>query len=136
MLSDDSIKLGVNTSTDGYLESDTATPAVYGDSATDGSGDPQQSCEAKVSIGSAHDVWYMEPQAENIVRLFVMDGNGVKWYIRANFNGIAIDLVCEDYVHDTDNVRKHYKNSYMCLWINNFALICRVHKDCSSQRRN
>ena len=109
VISDDFIKLGVNTSTDDYLSplvSDTATP-VYEDAATDGSGEPQQSCEVKASIGSKHNEWYMEPHAENIVRLFVMDGNGVKWYIRASFNGIAIDLVCEDYVQDIDNVRKN-----------------------------
>ena len=125
VISDDSIKLGVNTSTNDYLsplESDTATP-VHGNAATDGSGMTQQSCEAKASISSKHNEWYLEPRAENIVRLFAMDGNGVKWYIRANFNGIAIDLVCEDTVQDIDNVRKHYKNSYMCvyLWIKQFC---------------
>lgn len=96
---------------EGYL---TPTLAKNTDGTTDGvtstggSGDQEQMCEANATIGSIHIEWYIEPtSAYDIVRLYVLDESGQKWYIRAHFRGTTIDFVCEDYITDLDNVREY-----------------------------
>lgn len=115
LFADSSTKLGLENSVEEQIAN--STPSLQNDTVislsenassnlNDSGNEPK--CFASANIGSTENQWYVEYPKEhtnNRVRLYIMDKNGAKWYLRAHFHGRRIDLVCEDYVNSIGNVR-------------------------------
>ena len=113
LFADSSTKLGLGSSTEDqadYLTPEFQGNATISNAPTSGSGDAddQQKCSASVDIGSTENEWHVEYPKDNTnnkVRLYVLNKNGEKWYLRAHFLGTQVEFVCEDYVNSVNNVR-------------------------------
>lgn len=99
LLTNSSAKLGLQNITEEVL-----TPS-------DASGD---NCTKNPVANSTENQWYVEDLVGTVytgVKLYVLTGNGDKWYLRAPFLGGTVELVCEDYVTNIQSVRKHTLDS-------------------------
>ena len=107
LFTDSSMKLGLGNGTDDSV--DILTTEFLGEAPSGGSGDDQQKCSATVDIGSTDNEWHVENSKESTsskVRLYVLNKNGEKWYLRAHFLGRRVTFACEDYVNSISDVRQ------------------------------
>lgn len=115
LLTDSSVKVGLANITDELVSSSGfLTPELgdAGNSVDSGASELNTGadCIVNADTNSTENQWYIEDLAGNIntgVRLYLLRGDGDKWYLRAPLQGGTVDLVCEDYVANIANVSKH-----------------------------
>ena len=117
LLTDSSVKVGLANVTDELLPSSGFLAPELSDSGTTVDSVTSElntgaDCIVNTETNSTVNQWYIEDLAGNIdteVRLYLLSGDGEKWYLRAPLQGGTVDLVCEDYVTSIANVSKHTK---------------------------
>lgn len=117
LLTDSSVKLGLANFTDELLPSSGFLAPELSDSGTRVDSGASElntgaDCIVNADTNSTENQWYIEDLAGNIntgVRLYLLSGDGEKWYLRAPLQGGTVDLVCEDYVTSIANVSEHTK---------------------------
>ena len=113
MFADSSIKLHPENGTN-YLRPKSQNDTIIssgGSASAAGSADELPQCSAVADVGSMDSQWYVEELRGSInigVRLYTLNENGEKWYLKAHFHGRTVDLVCEDYVNSVDDVSGQY----------------------------
>ena len=70
---------------------------------------PSSICAVNTTAGMVQNQWFRDselPSDINKIRLYTLDTSGERWYLRANVTGGVVDLVCQSYVNNVDNVRQ------------------------------
>ena len=118
LLTDSSVKVSLANVTEQLLPSSSGVLAPElsnaGSSINSGTSELNTGadCIVDAETNSTENQWYIEDLEGSIntgVRLYLLSGDGEKWYLRTPLEGGTVDLVCEDYVTNIANVRNHTK---------------------------
>lgn len=95
-----------SSSNGGYIQAFSDSSIKLG--LTEDASRPSSICAVNTTAGTVQNQWFTDSEVPNInrIRLHTLDTSGDKWYLRANATGGVVDLVCQSYVNNVENVRQ------------------------------